>query len=112
MAHSTKKTFLNHRNSLIIFFSNHNLKNLLLLSIPRLLLHFTSILFDLLSLKPLHSIAQLKSLNWIIINIPYIIKRRAFNKHIQKKSYELIGMYKLSIVFNYFLLNRKKISDY
>ena len=109
---STKKTFLNHRNSLIIFFSNHNLKNLLLLSIPRLLLHFTSILFDLLSLKPLHSIAQLKSLNWIIINIPYIIKRRAFNKHIQKKSYELIGMYKLSIVFNYFLLNKKKFSDY
>ena len=109
---STKKTFLNHRNSLIIFFSNHNLNKLLLLSIPRLLLHFISILFDLLSFKPLHSIAQLKSLSWIIINIPYIIKKRAFNKHIQKKSYELIGMYKLSIVFNYFLLNRKKISDY
>jgi len=109
---STKKTFLNHRNSLIIFLSNHKLNKLLLLSIPRLSLHFISILFDLLSLRPSHSFAQLKSLNWVLINIPYIIKKRAFNKSIQKKSYELVGMYKLSIVFNYFLLNRKKFSDY
>ena len=40
---STKKTYLNHRNSLIIFFANHKINKLLLLSVPRLLLHFTSI---------------------------------------------------------------------
>ena len=92
--------------------SNHKINNLLLLCIPRLLLHFTSILFDLLSFKPSHSMAQLKSLFWIILNIPYIIKKRIFNKRIQKKPYKLIGMHKTSIVLNYFLLNKKKFTDY
>ena len=34
------------------------------------------------------------------------LQEQKFNKGIQKKSYQLIGMYKLSIVFQYFLFNK------
>ena len=109
---SSQKTYLNHRNSLILFFGNHEVNKILLLFIPRIFLQFVSIMFDLVSLRILNSIAQIKSILWITLNISYIIKKRRFNKLNKNKSYKLIGMFKKSIVINYFLLNKKKYTDY
>ena len=104
---SSKKTYLNHRNNLIIFLSNHKLSILLALLIPRIFLHLTSTLVDFLSLKFNHALAQLLALFWIILNPIYIIKKRKKNKHLQIQSYDLNGMVKKSIVFNYFILQKR-----
>ena len=106
---SPKKTYLNHRNSLIIFLANHKLNIVLLLLFPRFVLQIFSILFDIVSLRLHHGLAQIASLLWIILNIPYLINKRSENKLIQVLNYKLNGMYRGSIVFNYFLLNKKKI---
>ena len=104
---SSKKTYLNHRNNLILFFSNHKLSVVLILFIPRILLHLTSILVDFLSLKFNHSLAQIIALFWVILNPIYIIQKRKKNNLLKIKSYVLNGMIKKSIVFNYFILQKK-----
>ena len=70
---SSLKTYLNHRNSLIIFFANHKFCTVLALFIPRIILHFTSTLYDLLLLRTKHALSQIKALFWILKNIKYII---------------------------------------
>jgi len=109
---SSKKTYLNHRNNLIIFFSNHKLFLLSVLFIPRILLHLTSTIIDLIFLKFNHSFAQVRALFWIILNPIYIIKKRKKNKKLQIKEYQLKGMIKKSIVFNYFILQKRFFTDY
>ena len=109
---SSKKTYLNHRNSLITFFSNHNIILILVLFIPRIIMHFTSTIADLLSLKINHAFAQIKAIYSVIFNIPHIIKKRHLNQKIKKRNYHLYGVFKGSIVINYFLLNKKKYSQY
>ena len=109
---SSKKTYLNHRNSLITFFSNHNIILILILFIPRIIMHFTSTVADLLSLKINHAFAQIKAINSVILNIPHIVKKRKLNLKIKKDNYHLYGMFKGSVVINYFLLNKKKYSQY
>ena len=109
---SSKKTYLNHRNSLMTFFSNHNIILILILFIPRILMHFTSTVVDLLLLKPNHAFAQIRAIQSILFNIPHIIRKRQLNKRIKNKKYFLNGIFKGSIVINYFLLNKKKYSQY
>jgi len=104
---SHKKTYLNHRNSLIIFLSNHKTHILFLLLIPRIILQLGSIFLDLLSIKIGHTIAQLRALLWIPFNIFYIIQKRFKNKSIQIDNYKLQGMYCRSIAIDYFLFNKK-----
>ena len=109
---SSKKTYLNHRNSLITFFSNHNIIVILILFIPRIIMHFISTVVDLLSLKTPHAFAQIKALGSVIFNIPHIIKKRQLNQKIKKENYQLHGIFKGSVVLNYFLLKKKKYSQY
>ena len=109
---SSKKTYLNHRNSLITFFSNHNAILILALFIPRIIMHFTSTIVDLLSLKINHAFAQIKAIYSVIFSIPHILKKRQLNRKIKKGNYHLYGIFKGSIVINYFLLNKKKYSQY
>ena len=109
---SSQKTYLNHRNSLIIFFSNHRLSLVLLLFFPRIILHLISTIFDVICLRLNHAYAQLKALSWILLNIFYIIKKRRNNNNNQIDNYKLRGLFKGSIVINYFLFNRKHYSNY
>ena len=108
---SYKKTYYNHRNSMIIFLANHKIQTTLLLLIPRVIFQLASIILDLFLIKPAHAIAQISSLLWIFFNIPYLINKRVFNQSIKVSSYKLIGMYYRSIVIDYFLLNKKKFTQ-
>ena len=109
---SSQKTYLNHRNSLIIFLTNHKLLLLLSLFIPRILLQLISILKDLVSFRLTHAIAQCKALGWIFISPIYLINKRKNSKKIQIKNYKLKGLLKGSIVINYFLLRKKYYTEY
>ena len=109
---SSKKTYLNHRNNLIIFLSNHKILIVLALLIPRFILHLVSTLVDLISFKFSHFFAQIKAFLWVLLNPIYIIKKRAHNNTLKKKNYSLNGMVKKSIVFNYFILGKKHFNKY
>ena len=109
---SSKKTYLNHRNNLIIFLSNHKTSIVLALLIPRLILHLVSTLVDLISFKFNHFFAQIKAFLWVLLNPIYIIKKRIHNNTLKKKNYSLNGMIKKSIVFNYFILGKKHFNKY
>ena len=99
-----KKTYLNHRNSMILFLTNN--QNLSFFTIlKRLLLEVIAIIYYMLRLNFKSAIAVKMSNLWWVLNIKYIIRRR---KRIQSKvkiSSELIAPY--SIIKKYFL-NKKK----
>ena len=108
--HSYKKTYFNHRNSIIMFLSNHRLATMLSLLLPRITLQFVSIILDIVLLKPHHAIAQFFALLWTVPNLPYIIKKRIQNRKIKVSNYKIIGMYYRSIVLDYFLFSKKIFS--
>jgi len=109
---SSKKTYLNHRNNLIIFLSNHKISIVLALLIPRFILHLASSLADLVSLRFSHFFAQVRAFLWVLLNPIYIIKKRIQNNKLKKKNYSLNGMIKKSIVFTYFILGKKYFNEH
>ena len=109
---SSLKTYLNHRNSLIIFFTNHTFIMVLALFIPKIMLHFISTLYDLLQLRIKHASSQIKAFFWILKNIKYIIAKRKSNNKLRIANYRLKGMFKTSIVVNYFIFRKRYFSNY
>jgi hypothetical protein len=73
-----------------------------------------SIIKDLLSLRFLHSLAQLRAIGWIIIHPQIISNRRAVIKKIRKISDEELldnTIFSKSIVYQYFINNKKEYSS-
>jgi len=111
---SPYKTYLNHRNSLLLLLSNYNISNSIKFLFPRLFMELISTVKDLLSLRFLHSLAQLRAIGWIIIHPKIISNRRSAIKKIRKISDdELLNniILKESIVYKYFINNQKEYSD-
>ena len=108
---SYKKTYLNHRNSMILFLSNHSLRTCLYLILPRLLLQLGSIVRDIVMIKPGHAIAQIASLISLLFNIPYLINKRKANSLLKSLNTNLSGLYKRSIAIDYFIFNNKSFSQ-
>ena len=113
---SPKKTYYNHRNSIILLLSNYSIGLSLYLLPLRLLLEIISSLNDLLKLKIGNFIAHYLSILSIIINIPVIYKRRKFIKKIRVKNDKFIFDQKIilnqSIVKKYFLFSKKIFNNY
>ena len=107
------KSYFNHRNSMILFLTNHNTLIMLLLLIPKLFLEIVSLLRYLLLLNIKAFFAQLCSYIWILSHPIYIIKRiRNINQIKIHPLYSILNkMYKSSIVFKYFILRKKKYSE-
>mgnify|MGYP001210956463 CR=1 FL=1 len=109
---SPYKTFLNHRNSMIILLSNYSIVFSLILIIPRILLELVSIVKDFLFMRFNHSLAQIAAIIISIIRIDIIIKRRLHIANFRTiNDRELLKkIYKGSIIFDYFLLRKKRFS--
>lgn len=112
-ARSFLKSYFNHRNSMILFLTNHNTLFMLLLLIPKLFLEIVSLLRYLLLFDMKAFFAQLCSYVWIISHPIYMIRRiRNINQiKIHSLCSILNKMYKSSIVFKYFILRKKKYSE-
>ena len=65
------KSYYNHRNSLILFLTNHNLIFMTIFLLPKLLFEIISLVRYLLLLNFSGMIAQLSSMIWILLH-PYI----------------------------------------
>ena len=72
-----------------------------------------SIMKDLITLSPMHALAQIKSLLWIILHPHIIMDRRKKVQKIRKITDEKLLndiIYQKSIVFEYFIKGNKKYS--
>ena len=110
---SAQKSYLNHRNSLIVLLSNYSPIKSILYFILRFPLEIISSLKDLLTFKPIHFLNHYRALLWIIIHFYIIIKRRKEIKMYKVKNNTSLIKENLilnsSIVFKYYL---EKINKY
>jgi len=116
LAHNNPyKTYLNHRNSIILLLTNFQFRRSLLSFMYRFFLEIVSSIYDLIKLKPLHFIYHYKTFFFLLFNIPYLLKRRNFINKMRLKDDEKIFNQKVilnkSIVKNYFLLNKKYFNN-
>ena len=107
---SPYKTYLNHRNSMILLLTNYNILTSLMLFPLRLVLEVISSINDLLKLKIFHFVAHYMALI-ALLNILYLYRRRKLNKKIRVVSdsllFEFNVIFRNSIVRKYYL-NRIK----
>ena len=113
---SAKKTYLNHRNSLILLLTNYNLSLSLYLFPLRFILEIISSLNELLKLRINHFLAHYIALLSILFNIFYLYKRRnqisQFRKMNDKSIFDKDVILKESIVKKYFLLRKKTFNKF
>ena len=112
---SSKKTYYNHRNSLILLLTNYTLLRSTMFFLLRLPLEIISSLKELLCLRPMHFLYHYIALLWLIPNIIFIKSRRSNIAKIRILSdKELMSsgiIYNRSIVIQYFLMLKKKYKD-
>jgi len=113
---SYKKTYLNHRNSIILLLSNYSIGLSLYLVPLRLLLEVISSLNDLLKFRIGHFIAHYFSIISVLFNITNIYKRRKKINKIRIKDDKFL--FDKNIIFNqsavrkYFLFRKKTYNKF
>jgi len=111
--HTHKKHYLNHRNSLLMLFSNYSIKNIFFFGIPRLILEIVACFYSILMLDWRHLTGILRSLFWIISHPNVIMKKRKnfFNTRIIEDKKIMENMMQSSIVIKYYLLKKQTYLD-
>lgn len=105
-----KKRFWEHRNNLLMILKNYPSKDLLLIFPQRLLLEYLSFFYYLLSGRLFFAMAVLASQASVLTAAYSIIKKRKFN-NINTNAYFKKYIYPNSVVFDYFILGKKKYSQ-
>ena len=107
------KSYYNHRNSMILFLTNHNTLMMLCLLIPKLFLELASLSRYLFTANIKAFTAQMIAYIWILSHPLYMIRRIIKVNKIKKNSLLSIikRLHKPSIAFDYFILRKKKYSD-
>jgi GT2 family glycosyltransferase/SAM-dependent methyltransferase len=114
MNRSYKKTFYLHRNSLIVILKNYTVKNLIKYLPVRFFLDIITFFYYLIQ-HPfnLNWFAVLKAYASIIVFFPAILKKRRETNFLRIKDKDAAQypfLYGRSIVFDYFILGKKKFS--
>ena len=112
---SPKKTYFNHRNSMILLLSNYSFLNSFLFFLARIPLEIISSLKELLSFRFRHFINHYAAFLWIIFHLNVIKRRRTFINEIRcvedSDIFNKNIIFSKSIVMYYFLLGNKKYQD-
>ena len=102
---SFKKTYLNHRNSMILLLTN-NLRLTKLNFAKRLFLELVAIFYYIFKFDFKSGFAVLSANFWLLFNVQYILKRKSnIKKNAKIKDSDLI--LNKSIVWKYFIKNIK-----
>ena len=96
---SSRKTYLNYRNSLILLLTNYPAKTVIKLFFPRIMMEFLSFIKEIIFLRWNHALAIMRSWFWIISHPNILFSRR--KKLVINDGNEQI--YRGSIVVKYFL---------
>ena len=106
---SPQKTYLNYRNSMILFLTNYPAGTSFYLFIPRFFMECISLTKEILTFKWGHALAIIKSWIWILSHIGELSKRRDFLNCDNLKSPNLI--FQKSIVVKYFIRGNRKYTQ-
>jgi GT2 family glycosyltransferase len=108
---SPRKTYLNFYNNRVMVLKNQNLLPLLILYIPREVLYFVAMLQFLILGKFGDAKAVIRAgFNFVFHLYKWIKKRKTTKKENEKwriNKTNTLGIFKLSIVYQYFILNNK-----
>jgi len=104
------KTYLNHRNSILLLLTNYSGWRGFWLSIPRMTLEGISFFKELLTGRFVHAFAHIRAKSWLVFHPHIIRKRREQISSIRKISDTELKkkLYPNSIVIDYFLKKRKE----
>ena len=110
---SQKKYYLNHRNSLIMLFSNYSLPLSFYIGILRVILDFIALFHSIIRLNFKQASGIFLALLWIISHpIPIFKKRYRFKKLKVNSDKKIMSrMFKKSIVLEHFLFKKNNYSD-
>ena len=106
---SPTKTYLNHRNSLILLFTNTSIEKMIVAVFPRMTLEFLAVVREIFRFKWNHATAIIKAWLWIIIHPSYLFRRRA-NINCLSLDKPVI-LFQESIVLAYYLRGKKNFLD-
>ena len=111
--HSHRKYYLNHRNSLLMLFSNYSVLNTFYIGTIRIMLEFIALVYAILKLNLNHASGIIRSLLWILLHPITIISRRNHFKKLRKfeDRYILNKLFKGSIVLSHFIRGKKTYFD-
>jgi GT2 family glycosyltransferase len=104
-ANNPRKVYFNHRNNLLMLLKNLSRTSLLPVLVFRLVLDVASALLYLISGKPRFTWAVVRAHAYFIRSFAKTVKKRRTFKHPK------LSLYRNSIVFQFFFLNRKHYSD-
>ena len=107
------KFYLNHRNSLIMLFSNYSLFNAIYIGTLRIMLEFIAMGYAIFKLNFNHLTGILRSLAWIIFHPITIFRKRMRFKEVRKIKDRIIftKLYRASIIISYYLKRKKTYSE-
>jgi len=106
---STKKTYLNYRNSMILLLTNYPVGTSFYLFFPRLLMECVSLTKEILTFKWGHALAIIKSWMWILGHLKLLKKRLKFLTNKDIITPELI--FHKSIIKKYFIEGKRKYTQ-
>ena len=107
---SPQKTYLNYRNSLIVFFTNNNIKLIIKLVSFRIILDIIALIKELFILRWMHAFAIIKSWIWVLFHPQILLSRKLVFDKINKQA-KIFGIFQKSIVFEYFLKRKYYYND-
>jgi len=111
---SPYKTYLNHRNSLILLLSNYQFMNVIKIFPLRIILEIISSIKDLFSLRVLHFFSHYLAI-LSLFNIPYLFRRRRLVHRIRINNDTYLFnkkiIYSNSIVWSYFIKRKYFFND-
>jgi GT2 family glycosyltransferase len=112
-ADNPTKTYWNFRNNIFLLVKNAGIANLIRFLSFRLFLDFTALIWEVLRGKIRNSWSIIKAYLWILLHLPLLIRKRWNNQRKRKVTDQEIFrlVYPGSIVWEYFILDRKKFSE-
>lgn len=108
-----RKVYWNFRNNMFLLIKNLSLPNLLIRLPIRIPLDALAFVVELLKRHFRSAFSILKAYGWLLLHIPLMLRKRAAVQAVRKASDKAVFacVYPGSIVFEYFLIGRKKFSD-
>lgn len=108
-----RKVYWNFRNNMFLLIKNLSLRNLLVRLPIRISLDALAFVVELLKRHFRSALAILKAYAWLLLHIPLMLRKRREVQKMRKVSDKTVFacVYPGSIIFEYFLLRRRKFSD-
>jgi hypothetical protein len=112
-AAAPRKTYLNHRNGLMLLLKNYSVRSLLFVLPLRLLLDGIEALGQLFSLRGRHAVMIMRAILAVLLQLPRTLAQRRQAQRLRAVSVKALRkkFYHRSIVWDYFILRKKKFSE-